>query len=135
MNCKYIFSSTPKSFWKRKVAIFEFFNFGVKWKKGVPMGPLIYFDIYLYIFPEGRRSLELYVIPYTLFFAYTRHMDTNARGIIYSIRRRYGGTPNAVHKYGAPHNGIPTYYNLKTIKTNTILYWRQSQTRMHGIVF
>ena len=75
------------------------------------MGPLIYFDIYLYIQPEGERSLELYVLPYTLSFTYTRYMDTNARGIIYSVRRRYGGMPNAVHKYGAPPNGVPTYYN------------------------
>ena len=77
--------------------------------------------IYLYILIGGIRSYELYLLSYTFLLRIHAYMDINARGIIYSVRRRYGGTPNAVHKYGAPHNGIPTYYKLKTIKT-TILY-------------
>jgi hypothetical protein len=72
------------------------------------MGPLIYFDIYLYIQPEGIGSLELYVLPYTLSFTYTRHMDTNARGITYIIIWRYGGMPTAVQRYGAPPTGVPS---------------------------
>jgi len=68
-------------------------------EKRAPLWGLLYLDIYLYILIGGRRSYERYVLPYTLPLRIHAYMDTNAYGDMYIYMRRYGGMPNAVHKY------------------------------------
>jgi len=72
------------------------------------MGALIIskYTLYKYILPEGVRSCSSYKLPYTPFFTYTRHMDINARGIIYRMVYAYGDRPAGISTAGVCTEGV-----------------------------